>query len=94
MTRIFLPLTISAHLQIVFLVSVILSGCALTKLRPLAADHATIARTVYLWCMDESGASPYGEAPCSPELIEDLEAIAEQAAIIQAYSEGRDPLKP
>jgi len=62
----------------------ICAGCLGRQLRVPAQDHHVQTRTISNRC--DAGA--YG--PCSPELKEDLEAMAAQACLIEAIAVGDD----
>lgn len=63
------------------------SGCLAATLKGPAADHHLQTRTILERC---EGA--YYDGKCSPDLLEDLEAMCDQAEAIRAISEGREAL--
>ena len=62
------------------------TGCLAGKLEPPAEDHYLQTRAIVERC---DGA--YYDRPCSPELVEDLTAMCDQAEAIHALAAGRDP---
>lgn len=63
-----------------------ISGCLAGQLREPAGDHYLQTRTIVERC---EGA--YYDGQCSPDLVEDLEAMCDQAEAIQAITRGSDP---
>ena len=63
------------------------SGCAVTpQFHAAVEDHVVQTATIVRWC--ETGA--YSQ-PCSPELLEDVEAMRDQAAKILEFTELSRP---
>ncbi len=63
------------------------SGCAVTpQFHAAVEDHVVQTATIVRWC--ETGT--YSE-PCSPELLEDVEAMRDQAAKILEFTELSRP---
>lgn len=62
----------------------VLPGCLAKQLRSPAEDHRVQTRHIAASCAK----GIYGT--CTPELREDLEAMAKQACLLSAIAEGRD----
>jgi len=71
---------------ILLALSPILSGCLASRLASPAQDHAVQTAAILVAC--KTGG--YGE-PCHPDLVEDLEAMSEQACLIEAVTLGEGP---
>jgi len=61
------------------------AGCLVRNLRAPVEDHAVQATVIAEGCKSER----YAEAPCSKELQEDLDAMAQQAKCINAAIAGK-----
>jgi hypothetical protein len=59
-------------------------GCLAKQLRTPAQDHYVQAKHIATSC----AGGTYGT--CSPDLVEDLEAMAKQACLLDAIAQGND----
>jgi len=71
---------------IAFTLALASSGCLAAQLRGPATDHHLQTRAIVERC---EGA--YYDGECSPDLIEDVTAMCDQAEAIRAAAEGREP---
>jgi hypothetical protein len=65
--------------------ALLVSGCLAKQLKHPAEDHYVQTKAIADNCRDDGG---YAESPCSPELQEDLDAMAQQAHCVHAISKG------
>ena len=65
----------------------VFSGCAVA-LREPAENHYVLTQTIADACRGQGGNLNYPEAPCSPDLQEDLDAMAAQAKCLLAGLRG------
>jgi len=67
--------------------TLLLGGC-MPALRGPAEDHYVLSQTIADACRGQAGNLNYPEAPCTPDLQADLDALALQARCIHAISIG------
>lgn len=66
-------------------------GCVHVALAVPAAEHAEQSRVIAMRCSDPAMAERVYGAECPARLIEDIEAMADQADLIRAIAERDDP---
>lgn len=64
-----------------------LSGCLKAQLRAPVEDHRVQTSTIAELCKTDG----YAESPCSQNLQEDLDAMAEQAELLDKIIKGQKP---
>ena len=63
------------------------AGCLKTELRAPVQDHRVQTSTIAELCRSEG----YRESPCSADLQKDLDAMAEQAKLLDKIIKGEKP---